>query len=62
MIARSLLLSCKNFNVGCYSKSIKGINTKLGTLAHYDKMQLQEKGHISESYSFGLMPFFNLNV
>ena len=29
---------------------MKGINTKL---AHHDKMQLQDKGHNSESYSFG---------
>ena len=52
VIARSLLSSsCKNFNVAHYSKSIKGINTKLGMVAHHDKMQLEEKGHNSESYS-----------
>ena len=38
------LASCKNLNVAHYSKSIKGINTKLGILAHCDKMQLQDKG------------------
>ena len=46
MIVRSSLLlllsaSCKNFNVVHYSKSIKGINTKLGIHAHHDKAQLQ---------------------
>ena len=60
VIARSLwLLSSKNFNVDHYSKSIKCINIKLGILAH-DKMQLQDKGHKSESYSFGVMLIFNL--
>ena len=34
-------LLCKNFNVAHYSKSIKDVNTKLGILAHHDKMQLQ---------------------
>ena len=60
MIARSLLLSssasCKNFNVAHYSESNKGIKTKLGMLAHHDKMQLGDKGHNMESYSFGVMP------
>ena len=55
------------------SKSIKGINAKVGILAHHDKMQLKDgilahhdkmqlkdKGHNSESHSFGVMPFFNL--
>ena len=36
VIAR--LLSCKNFSVAHYSKSIKGINTKLGIIAHHDNM------------------------
>ena len=31
-LSSSSLLSCKNFNVANYSKSIKGINTKLGYL------------------------------
>ena len=48
VIVRSLmsfLLSwCKNFSEADYSKTIKGINTKLGILAHHDKMQLQDKG------------------
>ena len=52
------LLSCKNFNFARYSKSIKGIHTKLGILADHDKLQLQDKGHNSESYSFGVMPLF----
>ena len=59
VIARSLLLSgCKIFNVARYSKSRKGINSKPGILAYYDKMQLQDKGHNSES--FRVMPL-NLN-
>ena len=37
-------LPCKNIYAAHYSKSIKGINTKLGILAHYDKMPLQDKG------------------
>ena len=48
---------CKNFNVAHYSKSIKGINTKLGILTQQDKVQLQDKGHNSESYIFELCPF-----
>ena len=40
-------VSCKNFNVAHYSKSLKGINTKHGILAHQDKMQLKDKGHNS---------------
>ena len=51
-------LSFKNFNVAHYSKSIKGINTKLGILAHHDKMQLLGKGHNSESYISRVMPLF----
>ena len=39
-----------------YLKSIIGINNKLGILAHHDKVQLQHKGHNSESYIFGVMP------
>ena len=64
VIARStslLSLSCKNFNVAHYSKSIKGIITKLGILAHHDKMQLQDMGHKSENFNFRVMPVFNLN-
>ena len=41
------------------SKSIKGISDKLVILAHHDKVQLQDKGHNSESYIFGVMPLFN---
>ena len=59
VIARSLSsLWCKNLNVADYLKSIIGINTKL---AHHDKMHLQDKGHNSENYSFGVMSLFNLN-
>ena len=42
------LLSCKKAH---YSKSIKGINTTLGTLVHHHRMQ----GHNFESYSFRVM-------
>ena len=64
VIARSSLLSspCKNFNVAHYSKSNKGINSRLGIPAHCDEIQLQDKGHSSESYSFGVMPLFKLNI
>ena len=62
--ARSLSLlsslACKIFNVVHYSKSVKGINTKLGMLAPHDKILLQDKGNKSETYSFGVMPLFNL--
>ena len=44
MIARSSLL-CKN--LAQFSKSIKGIDTKLGIFAYHDKVQLQDKGHNS---------------
>ena len=53
-------LSCKNFYV-TYSKNTYGISTKLGILTHHNKVQLHEKGHNSESYSFGVMPLVNLN-
>ena len=53
--------SCKIFKLVHFSKIFKGarINTKLGKLAHHDNMQLQGKGHNSESYIFifGVMPF-----
>ena len=61
-ISHSSKLSKKNlsyydrFNVVHYSKSFKGINTNLGILVHHDKMQLQDKGHNSERYNFGVMP------
>ena len=44
--------------VAHYSKNIKGINTKLGILVDHDKVQLQDMGHISGGYSFGVMPLF----
>ena len=60
VIARLLLLllaaAYKHFNVAHYSKSIKGIITKLGILAHHDKVQLQGKWHNSENYISGGMP------
>ena len=60
VIARlSLSSSCKIINVAPYLKSFKGINTKLRILAHHDKVQLQDKGRNSKSYSFGVMPLFN---
>ena len=43
-----------------YLKSIKGVNTELGILAHQDKMQLRDKGRNSDHYSFGVMPLFSL--
>ena len=62
VIARLLFLlsstSCKNFNVAHLSKSIIGINTKIGMLAHREKMQLQNMEHNSESYISGVMPLF----
>ena len=40
-----------------YSKNIKGTNTNLRMyiLAHHDNFQLQDNGHNSESYDFGIM-------
>ena len=35
------------------------MNTKLGILAHHDKVQLQDKGRNSESYIFGVTHLFN---
>jgi hypothetical protein len=35
---------------------------ELGLLAYYDKRQLYDKGHNSESYIFGVMPLFNSDV
>ena len=62
VITRLLLsLSGNTFNVAHYTKCIKGININLGILAYRDKMQLQDKGHNSESYSFDVMPLFYLN-
>ena len=39
--------------VAHYSSCIKGIITKLGIVAHHDKINLQDKGNNSESYRFG---------
>ena len=38
------------------------MNTKLGILAHDDKVQLQDKGHNSESYSFGVILLLTNNI
>ena len=57
MIARSSSLWCKNFNVGYYSKSIKGINRKLGKIAQHDKMQLRDKGLTLKAIFLELCPF-----
>ena len=38
------------------------VNTKLGIFAHHDKVQLQDKGHNSESCSFGVIPPVNLEI
>ena len=59
VIARSLS-SCKNFNIAHNAECIKGIIIKLGIRAHHNRMQLHDKGLNSESYSFGVMPPFNL--
>ena len=39
----------QEINVTHYSKSINGIYTKVGILAHHDRVQLQDKGLNSES-------------
>ena len=59
VITISSLWSCKNINVAHYSKSIEGINTKLGIPAHHDYVQLQDKGHNSDSCIFGVTSLFN---
>ena len=46
------------FDVVHYSKSSKDTN-KNGILAHHDKVELQSKGHNSESNIFGDMFLFN---
>ena len=38
------------------------MNTLLGIHAHYDKMQLQDKGRKSESYSFRVMSLVNFEI
>ena len=48
----------QTFNIGHYSKNIKDTITNLGILAHHDKMQLQDKEHNSEGYTFGVMSHF----
>ena len=61
VVVVAVVVVVQNFNVVHYSKSIEGINTKLGILAQHDKRQLQDKEINSESYNFGVMPLFNLN-
>ena len=54
------------FNVAYYSKSTKDINTKLGILAHHNKVHLRDKGHNLASYSYGVMslvmPLIKYNI
>ena len=58
LLSFSLSSSCKKFNVTHYSKSMQGIDTKLGILAHHDNVHLQDKRHNFESCSFGsYVPF-----
>ena len=47
----------QNFNIAHYSKSIKGIDTKFGILAHHGKVHLQDKGNNSDSYILELCPY-----
>ena len=60
-----LLFLQKNNNYTCEEGLIQVIvvlfltNVHIGILAHHDKVQLQEKGHYSENYSFGVLPHFN---
>ena len=56
-----MLSSCKICKVA-NSKNIKDINTNLGVLAHYDKVQLQDKGYNSECFCFGVMPFLTKKI
>ena len=61
-LAHLWLLDCHRCHaktLAFYSKSIKGINIKLGILAYHDKVKLQTKGHNSEIYSFGVRALFN---
>ena len=52
VMARSLL--CKNLKN--FLKIFKVSLPNFSILAHHDKIQLQDKGHNSESYSFGVLP------
>ena len=51
-----------NFNVAHYSKGIKDINTKLGILAHLEKVQLQDKGHNPESYVLSIIEMKSFEI
>ena len=46
VVITRMSLSCSDFNVAHYSKTIKSINTKLGILADHDKVQLKDKGKL----------------
>ena len=48
----------ETLNVAHFSKYIKGINTKLGILAHHDKMQAASQGYITlKAIVFEFCPF-----
>ena len=50
-----------NYSIVHYSKGFKGVGSKLEILAHHDKVQLQDKGHNSESFSFCPFLFMCIN-
>jgi hypothetical protein len=52
-------MSYTNFNVANSSNILKVNNMKLGKLYNLDKVHVLDKGHHSESYNFGVMPFLN---
>ena len=56
------LLLYKNFNVAHNSKSVKGINTKFGILAHHDKLQMQDKGMNLKIQFWSYAPFLIKNL
>ena len=41
------------------TQNVSKVSTPNTKNAHHDKVQLQDKGHDSENYSFGVMPLFN---
>ena len=55
-ILSSHLITLFSVNVRHRNKVLK-VSTAI--LAHYDKVQLQDKGHNSERYIYGVMPPFN---
>ena len=65
LFRRSLCRSghCAKTNVSHYSKSAEGINTKLGILAHHDKVDsCRTRGITLKAVVLELCPFFNLNI